>query len=95
MIYRLLEVLRAAGWITRVQSYGEQHTYARLLPGHHHSLICTQCGTTLVIGGCDIEDALAPTIAQTDFEVHGHLLEHYGLGGRCRLKQPSVFSERT
>jgi Fur family ferric uptake transcriptional regulator len=71
-IYRLIEWLHTEGWIARICSDAAEHTYARMLPGHHHHAVCTRCGSTLIIGGCDIEAWLAPLVAETDFEVHGH-----------------------
>jgi Fur family ferric uptake transcriptional regulator len=83
-IYRTVEWLRSQGWIARVHSDDTQHTYSRLLPGHHHHVVCTQCGTTLIIGGCAIEQVLAPLLAPTGFHVQGHVLELYGVCRRCR-----------
>ena len=83
-IYRMVEWLCANGWIVRVQSDQVHNTYIRLLPGHHHTLICTQCGSSIIIGGCGIEELLASAVADTDFEVHGHMLELYGYCKECR-----------
>lgn len=84
-IYRLVEWLRAQGWLARVQRDNEHATYARLLPGHHHTAVCSQCGRTFVIGGCNVEEVLAPLLASAGFDVHGHVLELYGLCDRCRV----------
>jgi Fe2+ or Zn2+ uptake regulation protein len=88
-IYRTLEWLRAEGWIARVQSDENAHTYVRRLPGHYHQVICTQCGHTLIMRGCTIEHALVPALSSIDFEVHGHVLELYGVCGSCRVEQPA------
>jgi Fur family ferric uptake transcriptional regulator len=83
-VYRLLDWLRAHGWIERIYSDGEQTTFARLLPGHHHHVVCTQCGTTLVVGGCDVEHIFAPILDRLDFAIHSHTLTLHGLCARCR-----------
>jgi len=83
-IYRTVEWLRSRRWIARVHSDDTQHAYTRLLPGHHHNAVCTQCGTTLLIGGCAIEQVLAPLLAPTGFQVQGHVLELYGVCEQCR-----------
>lgn len=83
-IYRTIEWLKTAGWIARVHTDGAEHTYARVLPAHHHHVVCTRCGVTLVLGGCELEGLLGPISASTDFEIHGHLLEFYGVCKPCR-----------
>lgn len=88
-IYRLVDWLRAEGWIARLHSDAVEHTYARMLPGHHHHAVCTGCGSTLIIDGCQIEVWLALLVAETTFEVRGHVLELYGLCGSCRVAQIS------
>jgi Fur family transcriptional regulator, ferric uptake regulator len=83
-IYRIVDWLRAAGWIARVHSDTHASSYTRLLPGHHHSVVCLRCGLTLMVGGCAVEQLVAPALADTGFEVHGHVLELYGVCGTCR-----------
>lgn len=94
-IYRLLDWLRANDWIERIYSDGEQHTYARLLPGHHHHVVCTQCGTTLVVGGCDVEALFTPLLRTLGFEVYSHSLTLHGLCRSCRSGSttPPVMSD--
>lgn len=84
-IYRTLDSLREAGWVTRIQGEGEQHAYTRLMPGHHHSVVCTCCGVTLVLGGCDLDALLAPILAEAGFAIAGHRLELYGTCASCQL----------
>jgi Fur family ferric uptake transcriptional regulator len=83
-VYRTLDWLRDAGWITRVQGDGEQHAYTRLMPGHHHSVVCTLCGATLILGGCDLDAVLAPILAGSGFTIEGHRLELYGTCAHCQ-----------
>lgn len=82
-VYRTLDWLRASGWITRVQHEGDPSSYTRTLPGHHHAVICTACGTTLMLGGCDLDALLAPILAASGFLIEGHVLELYGQCARC------------
>ncbi|NJK78699.1 MAG: transcriptional repressor [Chloroflexaceae bacterium] len=83
-VYRTVEWLRSAGWIARVQSDGPEHTYARMLPGHYHHAVCTDCGTTLVVPGCEAINSLTTLLQQQGFEVQGHILELFGICERCR-----------
>lgn len=83
-IYRLIDWLVAQGWLTRIYNTDELHTYVRTQPGHHHMAVCTQCGATQMISDCAIEASIQPVLAATNFEVHGHMLELYGVCGQCR-----------
>lgn len=83
-VYRTVEWLRKTGWIARVQSDGPEHTYARLLPGHYHHAVCTSCGRTLVVPGCEALNSIAGLLEQQGFEVRGHILELFGLCQLCR-----------
>ncbi|NJP04729.1 MAG: transcriptional repressor [Chloroflexaceae bacterium] len=83
-IYRLLDWLQAAGWLTRLYSDGTQHTYARFWPGHHHIAVCLRCGSATIMSECHIEEGIRPALAALDFELQGHVLELYGVCGNCR-----------
>lgn len=83
-IYRAFEWLRRTGWIGRVHNDGAEHTYMRRLPGHYHHAVCTVCGQTLVLGGCDLTQALLHALATQGFVVQGHLLELYGKCAACQ-----------
>lgn len=83
-VYRCVEWLRARGYIARVHSETTVHAYTRQSPGHHHNVVCTGCGAVFALAGCGVENQLEPLLAKLDFEIHGHLLELYGLCGQCR-----------
>lgn len=85
-IYRTVDWLRETGWIGRIYCDVADSSYARMLPGHHHHIFCTECGVTLMIGGCKIEALFAPMLTALDFEVHGHVLALHGRCGQCRMK---------
>lgn len=89
-IYRMVEWLCVHGWIVRVHSDPVHNTYTRLFPGHHHTLVCTRCGTSVIIGGCTVEVLLASVVADADFEVLGHTLELYGYCKECRSARMDV-----
>ena len=81
-IYRLLSWLREEGWLARVHSSDRTHALARQLPGHHQ-VICLGCGTTMVIGGCNLAPVISPSLQGTGFTVESHLLEVYGWCRPC------------
>lgn len=81
-IYRLLSWLREEGWLARVHHSERTHALVRQLPGHYQ-VICLGCGSTMVIGGCDLTPVVAPSLDGTGFLVERHLLEVYGWCTRC------------
>jgi Fe2+ or Zn2+ uptake regulation protein len=82
-VYRTIEWLRGRNWLVRVQHDGSENTYTRVLPGHHHTAVCTACGQTLVLEGCTALDPLTRTLATQGFYVQGHVLEVFGLCAEC------------
>jgi Fur family ferric uptake transcriptional regulator len=49
--------------------------------GHHHHLVCTNCGRVEDFTRCDVTDLVRQLTSATDFQIEGHWLELYG---RCR-----------
>ena len=80
-VYRTLKLLVEAGVLCRVLLEDGDLHYQLSHHGHHHHLICVQCGSSQDLTGCDIEDLLLTTSADHGFELSGHWLEVYG---RCR-----------
>ena len=80
-VYRTLKILVDAGVICRVLLEDGDLHYQLSIQGHHHHLLCVQCGSSQDLMGCDIEDVLTTTSARHGFELSGHWLEVYG---RCR-----------
>ena len=86
-VYRNLSVLEAAGVVVKVLTNGDRAAYelAEDLKGHHHHLVCVDCGTVLDIQiPSDVEhtlDAGMKTVADRHgFALLGHRLD---LMGRC------------
>lgn len=80
-VYRTLKILVEAGVLCRVLLEDGDLHYQLSHHGHHHHLLCVQCGSSQDLTGCDIEDVLVSTSARHGFELSGHWLEVYG---RCR-----------
>ncbi len=80
-VYRTLKILVEAGVLCRVLlEHGDLH-YQLSSRGHHHHLLCIQCGVSEDLTGCDIKDTLISTSVRHGYELTGHWLEVYG---RCR-----------
>ena len=86
-VYRSLKILVDTGVLCRVLlEDGELH-YQLSHRGHHHHLLCVECGTSQDLLGCDIEDLLTQTSANHGFELSGHWLEVYGRCKHCSQKE--------
>jgi len=77
-IFRSLKLLVETGGV--LLEDGDLH-YQLSHRGHHHHLLCVECGSSQDLVGCDIEELLQQTSTSHGFELSGHWLEVYG---RCR-----------
>jgi len=82
-VYRTLKILVEAEIVCRVLLEDGDLHYQLSHSGHHHHLLCVQCGSSQDVAGCDIEDVLADTTARYNFELSGHWLEVYGRCSQC------------
>ena len=86
-IYRSLKLLVDSGALCRVLLEAGNLHYQSSHPGHHHHLLCVDCGSSHDLLGCDIEDLLHQVSAAHRFQLSGHWLEVYG---RCYDCQPKA-----
>jgi len=85
-IFRSLKLLVETGVLCRVLlEDGDLH-----YRGHHHHLLCVECGSSQDLLGCDIEKLLQQTSASHGFELSGHWLEVYGRCRSCSKSETSV-----
>ena len=80
-IFRSLKLLVDTGVLCRVLLEDGDLHYQLSHQGHHHHLLCAECGSSQDLLGCDIEELLKQTSARHGFELSGHWLEVYG---RCQ-----------
>lgn len=89
-IYRAVKLLCGLG-LLRVadNSKGTQRfELAEQFTGHHHHLVCQQCGGVEDLDGCLLEDEMLDAIRQRvrrsrSFRLTGHDLKLFGLCRRC------------
>ncbi len=85
-VYRTLDLLTELGLVRPIyQGTGAAH-YIVLMDGHHHHLICTRCHAVIEVDSCVVSNIERRVMGDNDFEVHGHLLEVFGICGACREK---------
>ena len=79
-VYRTLELLQRLGLVTETDLGGGRVRYHPAEKGHHHHLICEQCGAVIDLD----ESVLAPLkdalLRQCNFVAD---LKHIGIFGRC------------
>ena len=85
-IFRSLKLLVDNDVLCRVMLEDGDLHYQLSNRGHHHHLLCVECGVSQDLMGCDIEAVLSRTSANYDFELSGHWLEVYGRCRDCRRK---------
>jgi Fur family ferric uptake transcriptional regulator len=83
-VYRTLDLLCELGLIRPVyQGTGAAH-YILLDKGHHHHLICSQCGKVIEFDDCAVKNVEKSIGRDFDFEIQGHLLEFFGRCSECK-----------
>ncbi|MGD8150045.1 Fur family transcriptional regulator [Ornithinimicrobium sp. Y1694] len=85
-VYRTLANLAAAGEIDTLRTDDGEAVYRRCSTGHHHHLVCRDCGRTVEIEGPAVErwtDAVAAQHGFTDVE---HTLEVFGTCRDCTAR---------
>lgn len=89
--YRNLAVLESAGVVRRLVHHGEFARYelAEELTGHHHHLVCTDCGAVVDIEFPPtlerrMDEAFAEAAAAAGFDVGHHVVDIHGRCADCR-----------
>ncbi len=80
-VFRTLKLLVDLDVLCRVLHDDGTLTYRWSRRGHHHHLVCTDCGAVEDFVGCDIGSLVDSAVARSSFTIEGHWLEVYG---RCR-----------
>lgn len=83
-VYRTLQALVESGVVDTIRSSEGEQLYRRCeTTGHHHHLICTNCGKTVEITGDAVEKWLASLAAEHGFSRFEHDLEMTGVCADC------------
>ena len=84
-IYRTLEQLEQLGLVQRIDVGGEAAGYERLdSSGHHHHLVCRQCGLLAPFADPALERAIESISETAEFEVDSHDVVLRGHCPRCK-----------
>lgn len=90
-VYRNLSVLESAGVVTRIVGNDEfgRFELAEDLIGHHHHLLCEECGAMLDVTvppaiEKQLDEALEKLAGASGFTLHHHRLDLVGRCAKCR-----------
>jgi Fur family ferric uptake transcriptional regulator len=86
-VFRTIRLLTDLGVICRVltEAAGSPR-YVVSHRGHHHHLVCTDCGRVEDLDQCAVLDALKEVADASGYEIAGHWLELYGRCSSCRAR---------
>ncbi|MBD7970720.1 MULTISPECIES: peroxide-responsive transcriptional repressor PerR [Paenibacillus] len=82
-VYNNLKMFTQAGMV-RELTYGDNSSRFDANISEHYHIICEKCGTIKDFSYPSLHDVEEKAAACTDFEVHGHRLELYGVCKSCR-----------
>lgn len=88
-VYRTLEILASVDVVTRLLRADGHPAYIVGTPGHRHHLVCSGCGSVVVFSHCPVDELVRDLSRDTDFAIHGHMLEVFGTCPTCQVKTNS------
>ena len=92
-IYRTLETLVKLKLICELHAGGSCHSYTISAPGHHHHLICSNCGRVIDFTSSNLSGLEKRLSQDTGFKMEGHLLEFLGLCPDCQKEEAECLGE--
>ncbi len=81
-VYRLVDVLLKLNLVCKVDGKGGAGYLLRHPQGHHHHLVCIDCGKVVDFSNCDLEELERELAVKSGFVIGEHLLE---FRGKCRF----------
>ncbi|WP_430646774.1 Fur family transcriptional regulator [Agromyces sp. GXS1127] len=82
-VYRALGDLAASGDADCLQSPEGEAIYRACSTGHHHHLICRNCGLTVEIAADEVETWAQRVAAEQGFTAPAHVVDVFGLCAEC------------
>ncbi|MFA7248240.1 MAG: Fur family transcriptional regulator [Dehalococcoidia bacterium] len=83
-VFRTLRLLQDLGIVCQVVLDDGAVAYRLASGGHHHHLVCSECGVVSDFSSGDLEGLLDDIARRTGYQVDAHRLEVYGLCPACR-----------
>lgn len=82
-VYRTLQAMVDEEALDSLRTDDGEHVYRRCSTGHHHHLLCRDCGRTVEVEGPAVERWAAAVSAAHGFTEVDHTLELVGRCGDC------------
>ena len=86
-VFRTLRLLQDLGIVCQVVLDDGATAYRLASGGHHHHLVCSECGAVSDFASGDIEGLLDDIARRTGYRVDAHRLEVYGLCPDCAARE--------
>ena len=83
-VYRTLQGLADAGEVDVMRPPGGEHLYRRCSEGHHHHLVCADCGKVEPFADPGLEAALERVAGGRGYDVAAHEVVLRGACDDCR-----------
>jgi Fe2+ or Zn2+ uptake regulation protein len=87
-VYRLIAALTEAGLCRSFPQTNRTTRYVFCAPGHHHHMICLDCGSVASVADCKV------SVPDRRFAVLDHVVDFFGRCTRCQ-KKVAVIREGT
>ncbi|MDY7015682.1 MAG: Fur family transcriptional regulator [Cyanobacteriota bacterium] len=84
-VYRSLEALKLGGFV-QVRTLANGESLYRSSQKDQHHLTCLNCGRSIPIDRCPVQELENQLQQSHQFKVYYHTLEFFGLCDRCQLE---------
>jgi Fur family ferric uptake transcriptional regulator len=88
-VFRTMKLLQDLNIVCRVRMEDGSMHYRLSARGHHHHLVCRDCGRVEDFATCDVSALVRQLTSSTEYEIEGHWLEVYGRCASCRILESS------
>jgi Fur family ferric uptake transcriptional regulator len=85
-VYRALAELETVGEADSIQSGSGETLYRACGDGHHHHLVCTDCGVSIEVEAPQLESWANDTAASNGFVLRDHRVELFGICPECQKR---------
>lgn len=82
-VYRTLQALADSGEVDVLRTADGESAYRRCSQGHHHHLVCRNCGRTVEVEGPAVERWADRVAAEHGYTDVSHTLEIFGTCSPC------------
>ncbi len=83
-VYRTLQTLADAGTVDVLRIDTGESVYRRCSTGHHHHLVCRDCGYTVEVEGPTVEQWSQNVAEENKFPDVSHTIEIFGTCSECK-----------